>query len=479
MKIAINKLKFSLPESIVSNAVNQLNKFTVELKKMTKNAGTNNSQYQRAYSEVIDAITSGLPLHDLIDSRIKIHVLANILNEDHLQIKINSELLNKVNTLSPTPNIFLTESLYQYYLTKYDEIQDQTTIADWLLKALKFNGLFKAFHANLLAQNGPEWLAKEAINLNTDLSNITERVKLDSYLDGDFIQNSKRIYFIEQLRAIPANEPHKILTEVQRESTFNSRYDGGSRIGHKVLEILIQRAPSKDISDDWLNVILRIAGDPRVSQRNPKYMKWWSQISPLHIKKVKGWLSKLDLRLFLEALYDLSNQSENEELRRMFPSRKYFLEGLLNKDLITSTQLFLSRQAEQYLKKNYSRDQIPHYYSISDDDRSIIHVEIGETHIIEGSHSCYMWIYEQLHESAIILNPTKRNFSYRSLTLGLNEAMEQHNCPSSVRITHNPTNFSWQHSALLTFQRIGIPLTSSDVIQENDQMEYLRRHGAH
>lgn len=129
---------------------------------------------------------------------------------------------------------------------------------------------------------------------------------------------------------------------------FDSRYDSESLLGHQILRILIGRSIGSHISEPWMNVILAIGGDPRVPSSNPRYIKWWKSLEPNLVQAVLGWLSKLDLKLFLEALEDYSYSSANYELQRMYPSRKSFLEGMFDAGVISNTRLYLSLDAARY-----------------------------------------------------------------------------------------------------------------------------------
>jgi hypothetical protein len=224
---------------------------------------------------------------------------------------------------------------------------------------------------------------------------------------------------------------------------------------------------------------MSIAGDPRVPTTHPNHQKWWSRISESFKNKVKGWLSKMDLRLFLEALENYSLQRGNGEIKRMFPSRKKFLEGLLDKELITNTRLYLAQGAESYLKKNYEPEHLENYnYStIKGDARSIIHVQLGKVHLIEGSHSCYLWIYPKLDPSAIVFNYAKKNVLYDSLTSGMSGKMKRCRTPHKENITHSPVNFSWQRKAIKTLNSIGVKIYPEDVLSQKDYSLYIRKHG--
>ena len=281
------------------------------------------------------------------------------------------------------------------------------------------------------------------------------------------------------MKAIPLNQPHDILLEVQKRSVFDSPYNEFYLVGHKVLEILIDRATNTKIDDSWLNVILSIAGDPRVSKEHPSYRKWWSLLDKRLYHIVIGWLSRLDLRLFLEALENYANLPRNHEMLRMFPSRKKFLEGLADKKLISHTRLYLSKSAESYLKKNYRGDHLPAYSRVTNGTQSLIHVQFinNQAHMVEGSHSCYLWLYKKLHSSAIVFDYGRTSVSYHELTSGLDQKMSFHNCNAEARITHNPTKFHWQKNAIDVLKSIGINVSAQDVLSEDDYKLFKRIHG--
>ena len=188
-------------------------------------------------------------------------------------------------------------------------------------------------------------------------------------------------------------------------------------------------------------------------------------------------MSRLDLRLFLEELENYSNQSGNSELKRMFPSRKNFLDGLEKKDLISDTRLFLSYGAIQYLRNNYNPEHLPKFSRVTSGDKSIIHVRLGDTHIIEGSHSCYLWIYPRLDPSAVVFDYSKGDVSYHALTGGLNDKMLMKGTPSHANITHSPSNFSWQKKAVTALNEVGIGIKAKDVLSADDYRQYVRYHG--
>jgi hypothetical protein len=292
------------------------------------------------------------------------------------------------------------------------------------------------------------------------------------------MESAQRIYYVEQLKNIPINQPHDLLTEVQKPDVFKAKFDEAELLGHQVLKILISRAPTHNIDDSWRNTVMAIAGDPRIPVGHPRYINWWSHVSKDLISKVEGWLSGLELKLFLEALEDFSYSSYDQDMKRMFPSRKKFLEGLYDKKLIKKTKLYMSRRMADFLNGKYKKEHLPDFSIVKDGEKSIIYVDLENAHMVEGSHQCQLWIYRSLHESAPVLQNGIQYKSYRSLTIGLHESMERQGQGAYDYFTHSPTNFSWQKRAVKSLKDLRVSVTMKDVLTPNEYSVFVRRFGA-
>ncbi|MEA1967625.1 MAG: EH signature domain-containing protein [Thermodesulfobacteriota bacterium] len=476
MKLNIRQLKFSLPDKPFGHHLEHVQKLENQLKELAGKAGTENEKFRRAYDRLHRNVELDRNLANELDTPIKVRALALMLNtEIGEKLKLTERVLAKIDQLRPRPSSLLIQNLYQYYLTHYDRNDNHHAIAMWLLNALPKRDLKQPFHDQLLGLNGPKWMAQEAISKNREFQNQIVYLGLDKYASGHFMTVANNIYFVEQLRNIPVNQPHDLLREVQKPSVYNRRFDEHLLLGHKVLEILISRAANTKVDDSWRDVVLAIAGDPRVPRSNLKYQKWWSQIDKKLRTVVNGWLSKLDLRLFLEALENFSNLPGKYDLQSMFPSRKKFLEGLEDKKLVTKTRLYLARGAERYLCSQYKKEHLPSYSIVKTTDKSLIYVQLGSgnAHLIEGSHSCRLWIYRHLHDSAVVFDYSKTNVSYPELTQELNSHMREF---AEADIIHN--RITWQHKALKTLNRIGINIRAQDVLTLEDYKEFKRKFGA-
>lgn len=473
-------LKFYLSENVYSANIQTMEELARELKKIAKKAGTDNPLFDQAWSKLYNCMLKNRFQDFKIENRFDVRALSLALTskiKGHENIHVTRALLDQVSETIPNGSNLFIESMLQFFLSNFNRIEDVDSVGDWLIRERKRKKLSKAPEDKVLCSNGPTFLAKEAIRKKTDFEQQFKYWNLDHYATGDFKKLAQSVYFVEQLQQIPSNQPHALLDEITKEGVRNSRYDENSLIGHVALRILIDRAPKQNVNESWQNAVIAIAGDPRIPSNHHRYIKWWSQVSAEQSKKVRGWLSKLDLKLFLEALEDYSRSSNDEDMMRMFPSRKHFLEGLHESGAIVHTKLYLSNKAIKYIKKNYKPEHIPDYSRVIDGDRSIIYAELANGHMIEGSHNCQIWFYKELHSSAPVLQYGAKRENYRSLTTGLNERMERFGYGSFAHFTHLPTSYSWQRRSIEALRNMNVQIKPSDVLSKDDYNKYKRLYG--
>ena len=473
-------MKFELSDSIYRKYIKVLEGLTAEQKAIAKKAGTDNPKFEAAWTKLFNLLSRNRFDLFRIDNRFDVRALSIALTANQKlrsAINIDRELLDDVSVVIPNGSNLFIESLFQYFLTDFDAITNPDVIGDWLCKERKRKRLARAKEEQVLCTDGPTFVAKQAIKRGTTFEQQVAYWELNHYASGDFVKRAQSVYFVEQLQNIPVNQPHELLEEISRESVANSRYDSEDLIGHVALRILIDRAPAQNINESWQNAVIAIAGDPRVPKNHPRYIKWLSQLSQQQNKKVHSWLSKLDLKLFLEALEEYSKSSRDEDMLRMFPSRKHFLEGMFEAETIVHTKLYLSKKADKYIRQNYRPEHVPDYSIVEDGDRSIIYAELTSGHMVEGSHNCQIWFYKKLHESALVLNFGAQRARYRSLTVGLHESMYEYGCEAYDHFTHSPSNFSWQRRSLSALKEMGVKIKASDVLSEEDYKKYKRMYG--
>lgn len=474
IRLSNSTLHFSCPDTPFVQYESRIDAATNEVKKLAHESGTQSDKFKQAFQSVAGSLKQGRNLASALHSPVELRALALMFNTELAsRIELSPLVLQKIRDVRAKPGSLLIEAIYSHYLNQYDQLQDTPAVESWLIEVKKLRGELTENVKHLLGGNGPKWLAEESHRRGRDFDEQIMQVGLDRYQSGRFLSVSKNIYYLEVLRSLRPNESHPILEEMQKKSVYDSRYDENSLLGHQILRILIEKAPVSEVDDAWLNVVLAIGGDPRVPPSHPNYRKWWSQLNSQLKQKVQGWLSKLDLRLFLEALEDFSYQPGNDALKRMYPARKHFLEGLLNKQLVTDTRLYLSPSAESYLKKTYRKEHLPSYSIVTDQGKSLIYVQLGSVHLVEGSHSCQLWIYESLDRTTI----DKNRVTYWSLTQGLASQMQAKGLPHKANITHHPA-LGWQNKAIVALQELSVPISAKDVLTSEDYRAYKRRYGA-
>jgi len=478
MKIGLNRLLFKLPDKIFSDNLATISSLSSDLKIMARKAGVNNDQFKHSWGKLYKAIEQRSRLDDLLDNRVDIRALGFMLTSKHKEyIKITNNTLTQINRAAPKPSTLFLENFFQYYLNDFDQIDDLNLISSWLRESRKLRNLNCWYDQHLISSDGPKWLANFAISKDKDFDQVLAQFELDRFQSGQFMEAAKKTYYVEQLRNIPANKKHDLLSEVQKPEVFESRYTSSELLGHQILQILIEKAPYYDVHESWVSTVMSIAGDPRVAVGHPRFIKWWSHIDKKLIDKVKTWLSALDLKLFLDALENFSCSSIDPDMKRMYPSRKRFLEGLHEKKLIKNTKLYMSRQMATYLEGVYDKEHLPEYSLVEDGDKSIIYVDLGSAHLVEGSHQCQLWIYRALHDSAPMFKFGKQIESYRNLTKGLHESMEAFGNGAFDHFTHAPKNFSWQKRSIDNLKRLGVSINMKDVLTSEDYRAYVRIHG--
>lgn len=472
VELKIKKLKFDLPDGLMVPYCKEMVKQTERIREISKRSGTGSDKFKAVFQELLAVIKYGGNISDALKVALDLRALAIALKTAEARnVRLDYRVFEKINSIRDKPSSLLVESVYSHYLSYYDKLDDLTAVESWLRTAMEKRGQLDSNTTQILGGRGPKWLAESCHEQHVDFDVHVGRVGLGSYLSGRFLQNAKNIYYLETLRNLKPDEASDILDEVQKREVFESRYDEKSLLGHEILKILISRADDEKIPDRWMNVIMAIAGDPRVSTRSERYVRWWSQISSDHISKVRGWLSKLDLRLFLDALKDFSNQPGKDDLRRMYPSRKKFLEGLLEQKLVIGTRLFVTYEAKAYLEKQYKKEHLPSFSIVEGGGaKPLIYISLSRAHVVEGTHSCKFWVYRKLKGTAAVFNYDKQSFVYRDLTAGMDEQMWGVQSEGSYAAVQH--SGQWQVKAAIALKELGVQIDASRLLTKEDYQSY-------
>lgn len=328
----------------------------------------------------------------------------------------------------------------------------------------------------LLGPDGPLALAKQVREQGSELAATFEAYGLAGLDTGRYGDICRAHFYLETLRGLAPGEWDEVLAELLKPSVSKAPYEGDKRIGHAALEILIDRAGAEP-GDAWQNFILNLAGDPRIASSSPNFRQWWLPLGEERISQVRGWLSKEDLRLFLQAVEQYGIETKNTELQRMFPARKTFLEGLFKLKLIRNTRLLLGRTAQQTVKKILGSEVKTSFAHMegSMGDKAVIYLDCGDFHLVEGSHSFKIWVYLAAPGEAL-RSYDKNTFSHADLISTIpGQYKKLYPTLPYEAIVHTPN--TWQHKVFQFLAGNGIGLDIEQLLSKQDYKLHLSKHG--
>lgn len=466
---------------------------TKKLEEKAKRAGEGSTAYKKQIAFLKDCAERGKDLVPEIKTGRDIRALIYLWNTDD-SFTVTRLMLLRFREIRPKQGALALYNLTQVFFKFFEKCGDFDGLAKFLLSEYgKLERRSLVSEVAVIKKNckilfhisGPDNIVKIALKNNKDLKEVLKESGVPIDRQGRFQDLCKQYYYIESVRNLSLGEESHLFAELVKKDVAESPYAGGPAIGHEIIRVLAEKAITlnKPIPDNWLKVILTIGGDPRVPVSAMNYRHWWSLLQKKYTDKVKQALSRFDLKLFLAALDEYRKRSNNEELLRMFPSRKRFLEGLFGQNLVGTTRLFVGNNARTFLNRNYEKKELPSFAKLIDPDKSIIYLQIGGLHMIEGSHSFSLWIFDHLPEDNDILNYSKNIYGVRELGLDLAEKYwhgkkwSSHTAELPHRIIHTPQNLKWQKKAIDAFKQHGVKINPEMVFNKQDYHQYKRLHG--
>jgi hypothetical protein len=340
---------------------------------------------------------------------------------------------------------------------------------------------------SILHINGNWLLTSEGPKKFVDLTRAEDRELADSFLlfelrgldGGRYGDICRAHYYLEILRNLPVGMYDDIFNELLKPSVNKAPFESGKRIGHIALEILIDRADGPP-GDSWQEFILDLAGDPRIASSAINFREWWKPLGNERVEKVRSWLVKEDLKLFLSALEQFGKESGDDGLQRMFPARQRFINGLLRQNLVKRTRLMLGAVTEHAVKKILGNDLKTNFIKLTNangmSDKAVIYVDCGDFCFIEGSHNFKLWVY-LAPPTEFVYSYDVKQLSHENLTIEVPRRYLQKYSKSApfLPITHSPT--TWQNKLFEFLAENGISLDIEPLLSPQDYREYLRRFG--
>ena len=495
----IRRLKFSLPEDVGLQNIDQFAEIAEDLKLMLNGVGKTSGAFEACLKDFralarrknkekfCERIKNGR------DIRAVIHLW---LTEPSVLtlMPISEDILKQFGVARKSLSLLALYELTQLFMIQFDKVDQGPLVyfSKLIIKEFKklqgrhlIEGLenLKENSNWLMSTKGPFRVAEYAKEYELDFDVAIDELGLPKDIGGRYIELSKNHYYIETIASLDPvhDENHSILKDIVSPSVKESRYREDLWLGHAVVRAMIDNVVEHNVTipQNWLQIILSITGDPRVPAQSPRFARWWARIGEPYISHMRGWLSRFDFRLFLEILDEYAKRSNDSDLKRMFPPRERFLEGLYDLDLIQNTRLFISTNAERYLRQNYKRDELPNYATVRDGNKSIIYLNVGGMHIVEGTHVFAIRIYDKLPRGNPLTDYDVRSRTPADLSTKLtkkyiDEFGESSNMPE--RIPHHP-NIAWQHKVLKCLAEFNVDVNPEKVFTYSDYRTYRKEFG--
>ncbi|MBV2133349.1 hypothetical protein KRX52_11145 [Pseudomonas sp. MAP12] len=367
----------------------------------------------------------------------------------------------------------MLERLQQHLHDQLDCMPEpkQPLFAKDVLSVLKREGRW------LLDLHGPMELVRRVREQGRELGDAFSDYGLEGFDVGRYGDICRAYFYLDTLRGLRPGEWDPVLDELLKPSVSKAPYEDGKRIGHVALEIMIDRA-ADDPGESWQSFILNLAGDPRIASSASNYREWWKPLGEARISKVRGWLSKEDLRLFLQAVEQYGIETRNDDLQRMFPARKQFLEGLFKLKLIRNTRLLLGTKAQLTVRKILGSEVKTSFARMDGNmaDKAVIYLDCGDFHIVEGSHSFRIWVY-LAPPGAMLSSYEISTFNHADLITAVPEQYKKLYPGLPVgAYTHNPP-LTWQNKVFQFLADNDIGLDIEQLLGRQDYRNYLARFG--
>ena len=491
-------MRFSLPEWRPADLLFMKEKVG-QLNTMQQKAGQASDGMKQRAAEMLNAVSRGLPLsaqvHSGKDIRSVLMLWLHYNDEGRLfddKVPPTHELLHRFREVRPQLSKLALHEMAQVYFDHFDRISNLSIFCDYLKEqfqtqsfAGKDNRLaLIAFNSDMVfGSNSPARIVDYALKSAITLQDALVRLGIPE-TEGVFRERCSILYYISRLEQLQPGQDSDIFAEIMQPKVVNAPFRDGLLIGHAVLNILIGLVlrSGQPMPENWMKIILTIAGDPRVPTNARSFQTWWRRLDQSYIDHVRGWLSRFDLDLFLRAFEAFARQSGDEDLRRMFPARKRFLEGLYEHGLIGNTRLFVGKHASDFLRRNYDAKELPVYAGLNHKDKSIIYMNVAGFHVIEGSHSAKFWIFDRLPSVTRILNYNAIKFEQSELGGDLQRAYAYEHGRNRadslvpIGIVHNP-NVTWQRKAIQALESLGIRLYVEKLLTPEDYRIYKHKYG--
>jgi len=428
------KIAFTLKDTAGRLDLHVFSSLTNELRKLGSGQQPESKWFHQRRQEMIDAMHQEKKLKHFLVSSADVRVLIHLwsthidffkaypVSKRHLKLMIRIK-----DKLSPS-QIF---SLIRLYFMVYDQIDDLKYFCTCIQSQLE-----KICPNKRLSQNMHIYCKHKSILFDSSLkafwaSYNQDENSLQAYCQtyhipwdnkARFVISAKHHLYISPIENLRPGETSDSFERLCHDEIKNMPYDSQYSIGQTIAIHMMDQLENKSLPDSWRHFVMNLLGDPRMPKTSDLYQNGWAGMPSRYANQMEKWLSQMDMLVFLEILKEIGKQTGNEMIRRMFPSRKSFLESLYKTGMVTQTRLFLSSDAISFIEKQYEPQDRPMFAQLSHKNKSIIYMQVGRVHLIEGTHNYSARLLDWLPTKHPITNLEKKKFILSELATGLDQA---------------------------------------------------------
>ena len=446
-------LRLNLSEDCGLERIEVFAELQQQLAQLASGEVQQSSRYQQRRQAILQQVQSGVSVMEFLHSPSDVRLCLALWRESQeffQHAAFNTQVLKTLKRSLNPPSRLLLWQLIQLYFEFYQTLPSYRGLATYI--AEQFRRLpprvsesqelqaYRQQAESLFCHEASQAVAQAAERTKTPLVMLARQWHIPDM--SAFSQQTKAHYYLQPLQALNLGEVVPMLTEVQQEEVKTASMGGELLLGHHVARALMEQvlAAKADLPESWRHVILGILDDPRVPRSSPQFQAWWGRLDKKYVLAMRGWLSKLDLKLFLNILEEVARTHNRKDLLRMYPARKRFLEGLQAQGLITESRLLLGKQARAYIQEEFDERDFSSFGSLGSADASLIYLNLQGVHILEGTHSFQARIYHDLPIAGLADYETDK-FSLASI--------RKYAADFTVKHSHSPVP-RWQHALIET-----------------------------
>ncbi len=209
-----------------------------------------------------------------------------------------------------------------------------------------------------------------------------------------FVTAQKHHLFARLQKLPPGRDDPALFQEIQQSAA--SRFEGGTTVGVKAIQILIQRSIRENAGELpglWGSRISEIATDPRLPRRTKDFSTWWSWATDRELKVALAWFTGRDLDAFIKVL----DGSLEGDAKRMFNRRRDFLLKLFKAGKILRARLVLVASTYCDVMRGLKKS---HDVSVLQMKKlsgtSVICIQCDGFCFVEGTHSYAIQLHHEI-----------------------------------------------------------------------------------